>query len=216
MEHSGCERGRLSKRFQYEALGFGFAILTALALCKSDTSLFLTIFVAAPVLLVITLASLTCAAIAHHPVKNIAATLAILWVVVVCFLWYRRAHPFAIRESAKWLLYSREYKQQVLAQPTPTNGELKHLEWESSGFAGVANNISYLVFDPTDALSATRSSQNAKLKGVPCEPRAVRRLENHWYAVLFYTDQVWGDDCGADFSRRDPPRFCKTPVTDNL
>jgi hypothetical protein len=201
MEQSGHERGQLSKRFQYAALGFGFAILAALSVCEWDTSLFLILFVAAPVLFLITLASLTYAAIAHHPVKRTAETLAVLWVMVVCFVLYSRAHPFAIRESAKWLLYSREYKQEVLAQPTPANAELKHLEWESSGFAGVANNISYLVFDPTDALSATTSNQNSKLKGVPCEPRAVRRLENHWYAVLFYTDQVWDDDCGADFSR---------------
>jgi hypothetical protein len=198
MEQSGREHARLGKRIQYAVLGFAFAILAALALFKWDTSLFLIIFVVAPILLVITLGSLIYGAIAHLPVKNTAQTLAILWVMVLCFFLYSRAHPFAFRESAKWLLYSREYKQQVLAQPTSANGEFKHLEWESSGFAGVANNTTYLVFDPTDTLSSTT---NARLKGVPCEPRAVRRLENQWCAVLFYTDQLWDDDCGADLNR---------------
>ena len=177
------------------------AVFAALATCKADTSLFLTIFVVTPILLVISIASLMYAAIRRRQVETIAGTLAILWTMAACFLLYSRAYPFELREIAEWLLYSNDYKRQVLAQPTPANGDLKHMEWESSGFAGVANNISYLAFDPTDSLSATTYNQNAKPKGVPCEPRAVRRLENHWYALLFYTDQVWDDDCGADTQR---------------
>jgi hypothetical protein len=72
---------------------------------------------------------------------------------------------------------------------------LKHIEWDASGFAGVANNTAYLVFDPTDTLSAAAiNDQAAKFNGVPCKARAIRRLEDHWYTVLFYTDQTW-DQC---------------------
>jgi hypothetical protein len=66
------------RRIQYAILGFVFAILAALALLKWDTSLFLIIFVVAPVLLMITLGSLIYGAIAHLPVKNTAQTLGVV------------------------------------------------------------------------------------------------------------------------------------------
>jgi hypothetical protein len=34
--------------------------------------------------------------------------------------------------------------------------------------------------------------QPGKFDGIPCEVRLVRRLESHWYDVLFYTDEYWG------------------------
>jgi hypothetical protein len=68
---------------------------------------------------------------------------------------------------------------------------LRHIEWESTGFAGVANSTLYLVFDPTDSLGAARSP--GKFEGIPCEVLRVHRLERHWYAVLFYTDESWGE-----------------------
>ena len=77
------------------------------------------------------------------------------------------------------------------AQPAPPNGQLRHIEWETTGFAGVANSTLYLVFDPTDSLSVARSP--GKFDGIPCEVPVVRRLERHWYAVLFYTDEAWGE-----------------------
>jgi len=67
------------------------------------------------------------------------------------------------------------------------------MEWEATGFAGVANNTVYLVFDPTDVLSqAARSHSPGKYRGIPCEVLLVRRLESHWYSVWFYTDEEWG------------------------
>jgi hypothetical protein len=69
---------------------------------------------------------------------------------------------------------------------------MKHIEWDASGFAGVANNTAYLVFDPSDSLSAAVKSHQLKFNGTHCEARDVRRLEHQWYAVLFYTGQTWG------------------------
>jgi len=59
----------------------------------------------------------------------------------------------------------------------------------------------FLVFDPTDSLSAAAKSHSpGKFKGIPCEVPLVRRLESHWYTVRFYTDEYWGRrnalDCG--------------------
>jgi hypothetical protein len=99
----------------------------------------------------------------------------------------------ALSASLPWLLWSHSFKAEVLAQPAPANGELRHMEWEATGFGGVANNTVYLVFDPTDSLSAAaRSHSPGKFTGVPCEVRRVRRLESQWYAARFYTDELWG------------------------
>jgi hypothetical protein len=83
----------------------------------------------------------------------------------------------SIRASLRWLLWSKRFKAEVLAQPAPVNGELRHIEWEATGFAGVANNTVYVVFDPTDSLLAANSP--GKFSGIPCKVRLVRRLESH-------------------------------------
>jgi len=98
-----------------------------------------------------------------------------------------------LRASLRWFLSSHRLKAEVLAQPAPPKGQLKHMEWEATGFAGVANETVYLVFDPTDSLSAaSRSHSPGKFGGIPCEVPRVRRLERQWYSVWFYTDEVWG------------------------
>lgn len=97
----------------------------------------------------------------------------------------------SLRSSLRWLLGSRRFKAEVLAQPSPRNGELRHMEWDATGFAGVANSTLYIVFDPSDALATV--TRPVKAAGIPCEVPLVRRLEKHWYAVRFYTDEEWGD-----------------------
>lgn len=104
-----------------------------------------------------------------------------------------------LRSTLRWLLWSSRFKAEVLAGPAPANGELKHIEWEATGFAGVADNTLYLVLDPADSLSAAaRNHSPGKYKGIPCEVLRVRRLEDHWYAVRFYTDELWGERNALD------------------
>jgi hypothetical protein len=92
----------------------------------------------------------------------------------------------AIRAPARWLIWSHEYKSEVLAQPASSNGELKHIAWDRWGVPLAGGTTVYLVFDPTDALSAAaRSHRPGKFGGLPCEVPLVRRLESHWYAVYF-------------------------------
>jgi hypothetical protein len=69
-------------------------------------------------------------------------------------------------------------------------GELRHIVWEATGFAGVDYDTVYLVFDPSDSLSKTRMP--GKPMGIPCLVRRVTRLERGWYTVRFYTDEEWG------------------------
>src|ERR1700733_10136383 len=96
---------------------------------------------------------------------------------------------------ARWLVWSRSYKAEVLAQPNSANEELKHIEWDGWGWAGMDTTV-YLVFDPTDSLSqAARSRQHGKYRGIPCEVFLVRQLETHWYTVWFQTDDEWRPNC---------------------
>jgi hypothetical protein len=93
---------------------------------------------------------------------------------------------------ARWLVWSRSYKAEVLAQPNSANEQLKHIEWDGWGWGGMDTTV-YLVFDPTDSLSQAASSrQPGKYGGMPCEVFLVRRLERNWYTVWFYTSYDWG------------------------
>jgi len=107
--------------------------------------------------------------------------------------WALLKNEGTIRPSIRWLLWSSRFKAEVLAQPAPITGELKHCEWEATGFAGVANVNIYLVFDPTDSLAvAAKRHLPGKFNGINSEVLRVLRLESHWYAVTFYTDEWWG------------------------
>ena len=190
--------GRLLLRLPSYAAIVGLVIVAPIAFCESDRFVFLSVFVVAPILIVISLIFVVW--VIRKAVDNsarerlaILGTLTALWAIPISLFLYNREHPFELRETARWLASSQDYKNEVLAQPTSAKGELKHIEWDTSGFAGVANNTVYLVFDPADALStAAKSRQPGKFNGIPCEVPLVRRLESQWYAVLFYTDEYWG------------------------
>jgi hypothetical protein len=117
-------------------------------------------------------------------------------VVVYCAVsWLLFKNSAAIHTASRWMLESKSYKAQVLAQPNSINGELKHIEWDGWGWGGNDTTV-YLVFDPKDSLAAVaKSHSSGKFPGIPCEVPSVRRMEKHWYSVVFYTDTVW-NDCG--------------------
>jgi hypothetical protein len=100
-----------------------------------------------------------------------------------------------LRPTLRWLLWSHYYKAEVLGQPAPSNGELKHVEWDGWGGAPVGDWTAYVVFDPTDSLSAaaTRgwSETYKRYKGIPCDVDSVRRLESHWYSVVLGVNEWW-------------------------
>jgi hypothetical protein len=148
-------------------------------------------FLFIPAIFLTCLVLLVVAAIRKRPreclsiLLTIAAFLGASWVLF--------KNESTIRPSVRWLLWSRQFKAEVLALPAPVNGELRHVEWEATGFAGVANVAVYLVFDPTDSLAAAAKRHSpGKFAGIPCEVFRVLRLESHWYSVLFYTDEAWG------------------------
>jgi len=98
---------------------------------------------------------------------------------------------YDVRVHSRWLLGSSSFEAEVLKQTSPARGELKHIEWDSWGFAFAENNA-YLVFDQSNSLdTAAKSRASGNFSGLPCEVQQVYRLESQWYAVVFYTDESW-------------------------
>jgi len=163
-------------------------VFVSLMVCSPDSDILYILFIA-PIVSLICLALLVAAAIRKRPRRCLSALLTLAAFLGVS--WGLLREQGTIRAYARWLAWSRSFKAEVLAQPAPANGELRHMVWEATGFAGVANNTVYLVFDPTNSLSAAHSP--GKSSGIPCPFRLVRRLESHWYSVWFYTDENWSE-----------------------
>ena len=168
----------------------GTSVVFVSLMVYSAYAKFLYLFLFAPIFLAC-LVILIAAAIDKRPRQCLSTLL-----TLVAFLgasWLLSKNEGTLRPSIRWLLSSHRFKAEVLARPAPANGELRHMEWEATGFAGVANNTVYLVFDPTDSLAVAATSHSpGKFNGVPCEVLRVLRLESHWYSVVFYTDEEWG------------------------
>lgn len=178
----------------YTALA-GLVLFVGIEICPAFDAALLYIFIVA-ILLLSSSVLLVCAAIGKNRRRYLQqlSTLTIVLVVAVGVFIFGQKYPFAIRSEARWLASSQDYKALVLAQPSQPNNELKHIDWDGSGYAGVANMTVYLAFDPADTLStAAKSHRPGKFNGIPCEVFMVRRLESHWYTVLFYTDQTWNE-----------------------
>jgi glucan phosphoethanolaminetransferase (alkaline phosphatase superfamily) len=120
-------------------------------------------------------------------------SIALTLLVCLAISWIVARNGTAIHLEGLWLLHSRREKSQLLAQPAPANGELRHMEWDGWGMFAQDTNV-YLVFDPSDSLpAAARRGQPGKFVGIPCKVPRVQRLEAHWYAAVFYTNSSWGE-----------------------
>jgi hypothetical protein len=157
------------------------------------------VLVVMPLVSVTLLVLLLVAIIRKRKHLQASAALALVAVIATSLAVLKFQEP--IRESLRWLLWSNRFKTELLLAPPPRQGELKHIEWQATGFAGVANDTIYLVFDPTDTLaSAARIGSPGRYASLPCEVLKVRRLEEHWYSVRFYTDEAWGERNSLDCS----------------
>lgn len=118
-----------------------------------------------------------------------ALFLAVFLLVAMAVAW----NFYSLRTAMKWRAWSHHYQNEVMEQPSNAlSGELKHIEWDGWGWAGQDTTV-YLVFDPTDSLSTpARNHAHGKFNGIPCEVAGVTQLEDHWYAVQFYTNEFWG------------------------
>jgi len=156
------------------------------AIYSADFGELLYVFVAAPIISVV----LMVLAIVKkgRPRLSVLSMLIVSWMVSAALV----VNYSAVRDAARWLLWSKVYKAEVLSQPALESAGLKHTEWDIWGFGG-ENTVVYLVYDPGDSLAAVpKDHPPGKLSGIPCEVPRIRRLERHWYAVMFYTDTSWG------------------------
>jgi hypothetical protein len=85
----------------------------------------------------------------RHQSLSVLSTLAVFCAVS----WLLLSVSDDVHTTGRWLVQSKGYKAEVLAQPASANGELKHVEWEGWGFAGSGDTVVYLVFDPNDSLA---------------------------------------------------------------
>jgi hypothetical protein len=186
---------RFSWRLQSMAALLTFVVFLALTVCQSETALFTYLFVVGPILVLVSISLIAYMTTRKARPKLLAllSTLAIIWVLTPSLFLVHLKYQFAIRTTARWLVWSRDYKEKLLAQPALANGDLRHVEWDSWGWGG-SDTVVFLVFDPTDSLSAAAlNHRSGKYAGIPCKVASVGRLEARWYTVVFYTDQSWGE-----------------------
>jgi hypothetical protein len=172
-----------------------FVVFILLAVCQSDTALFAYLFLVGPILVLVSISLIAYIITGKGRPKRLTllSTLAIIWVLTPILFLVDLKYHFAIRTTARWLVWSRDYKEKLLAQPASANGDLRHVEWDGWGWGG-SDTVVFLVFDPTDSLSAAAlNHQSGKYAGIPCAVPSVGRLESRWYTVVFYTDQNWGN-----------------------
>ena len=166
------------------------ALFLVFAVFQPESLIYL--FFVVPIISIFLLALAVISAIAKKKRRCLAilSMLAIFWLLSVPLF----QNYLAIRSTARWLIWSNDFKARVAAQPTPANGNVKHVYWDGWGWGGENTDV-YLVYDPTDSLSAaSKSHQPGKFSGLPCKVDRVRRLERNWYAAQFYTGNDW-DRC---------------------
>jgi hypothetical protein len=179
-------------------------IISAILIVWTPYAVFPLLFVLIPLVCLTLLVLLLVASVRKSKRLQISSAIAFAVVIAISF-GILRLHD-SIRESLRWLLWSNRFKSELMALPSSPHDQLKHMEWEATGFAGVANDTLYLVLDPTDSLApAARSGSPGKFTGLPCEVLKVRRLEAHWYAIRFYTDEAWGERNQLDCSMKPSP-----------
>lgn len=144
-------------------------------------------------ILLIAVVALLAYAIRKRPRRSLTMLLTLVAFVAISGILLKNAAT--LRPSLRWMLWSQRFKTEVLAQPTPVKGELRHIEWDGWGGAPVGDWTAYIVFDPTDSLSAAAKNRSyGKFSRVPCDVGRVRRLESHWYSVELEVNELW-DRC---------------------
>jgi len=107
-----------------------------------------------------------------------------------------------LRAEVLWLLHSKEYKAQVLAQPAPTGDTLRHIDWFGWGLAGSGTEM-YLAHDPNNSL-AHKNPSTGRYGPLHCDVWRVQRLDRYWYAITFDTNTFWEYPTDCDTGTTSP------------
>jgi hypothetical protein len=180
---------RFARWFSLCAAGCGVLALFPLTLSSPDLSVIFYVLITIPLVCFILLVVFW-----KHRGKQRVAALSALAIFVI-FTAVLFTNFVDTRDGVRWFVYGRALKAEVVAQPGPTPGPLKHVEWDGWGFGGNDTTV-YLVFDPTDTLAtAANARKSGKFGSLPCEVFRIRQREKEWYTVQFYTNTDW-DACG--------------------
>jgi hypothetical protein len=189
MEENSLVRDRFDWRLPL-FITIGASIVLVPITVYDDFGQFLFIVLTTPIVSFVLLVMAIVAAIRMNRLRSLSILSALVAYCAVS--WFLLRSSAEVRAEGRWLLWSKKYKAEMLTQVAPTNGELKHVEWDGFGWAG-AETVVYLVFDPSDSLAhAAKSDSPGKFNGIPCEVPLVHRLERNWYSVRFYTNSGWG------------------------
>ena len=181
-------RSNSGTRYLYIALA-ALVLFVAIDICKREIAISLHILVVGPLLLLSTIFLVIYAAVSRKRRRRCLrhlATLAIFWAVSTASFFLNYTYPIGIRSAARWLIWSHNYKAEVLALPELPNGELRNIEWDEGGMFA-QDWSAFLVFDPTDSLAdPARGLRSCKLNGISCsEVELVRRMDSYWYIIFF-------------------------------
>lgn len=149
-----------------------------------------------PFLLLIGIALLAMVAVGRYRQQSgrLIGAIALFFLSTFASITFERSDPQCIRSSVRWLMFSNQYKARVLATVRPSSKELAHVEWDGWGFVPAGNTTMYLVYDPSNSLSAAAQKGGPyNPPGLQCQVDRVHRLESRWYTVLFPTDSDWRD-----------------------
>ena len=176
----------------YTAISASVTLLLLFVFTSSGDLLYTLLI--APLICVVFLVVLVASANRKRPRRSLSILFALITFIVVSGAMLKS--EASLRPGLRWALLSHHLKAEVLAQPAPANGELKHVEWDGWGGTPIGDWTAYVVFDPTDSLSApAKSNSSGRFRGIPCDVEAVRRLENDWYSVTLGMNEWW-DRCG--------------------
>jgi hypothetical protein len=187
MIEKASEVDQFNWRLPVAALLVTPVIFLILAIFQPESLVYL--FFVVPIISVSLIAWAVYSAIAKKNRRCLAilSALAIFWIISVPLF----KNYLAVRSCARWSIWSNDFKAKLEAQPASPNGDLKHIFWDGWGWGGENTEV-YLVFDPSDSLSAAAASHRpGKFDGLPCKVERVFRLEPNWYAAQFYTGTDW-------------------------
>jgi hypothetical protein len=112
------------------------AVYLAMVLWAMDAEFFASVLLIAPALILVSIALIGYALIVRKGRQNrltLLSSVAALWVTAVAMFLLAGKYDFAIRTTARWLIWSRDYKAEVFVQPRSINGDFKHIKWDSWG-----------------------------------------------------------------------------------
>jgi hypothetical protein len=120
-----AEKDRFNWRFPIYAAVSASLVFLALVIWSYDFGDLFYLFVIVPIASIVLIISVFRSR--GHRRLSVLSMLIIFWVIS----WGMIRHTYDLRTMGRWVLWSSEYKAQVLAQPV--NDGLRHAEWMAGG-----------------------------------------------------------------------------------